>query len=227
MLIGNGLIARGFASRYASDPRVTVFASGVSNSRECDTRQFEREYRLLVDALAGEAESFVYFSSCGVLSGETTPYMRHKRRMEELVRKRAGGMVFRLPQVVGLTSNPTTLTNFLYARISRGEAFTVWKSARRSLIDVDDLVAICSSLIDEPPDANIVPVASGRSLHMLDLVSIFERVLGKRACYTVVEGGHDIVASGAICAARARRLGIRFDEGYEERLLRKYYPRPS
>ena len=43
MIVGNGLLATAFAPRFASDRALTVFASGVANSRETRQAEFERE----------------------------------------------------------------------------------------------------------------------------------------------------------------------------------------
>jgi len=43
MIIGHGLLAKAFEDRFATDPRVCIFASGVSNSQCTDPTVFERE----------------------------------------------------------------------------------------------------------------------------------------------------------------------------------------
>ena len=53
MIVGHGLLARAFEPRYGDDPRVTIFASGVSNSRESVPAAFERERAMLVPLLHG------------------------------------------------------------------------------------------------------------------------------------------------------------------------------
>ncbi len=46
MVIGQGLVAKGFSS-YQADNNYLVFASGVSNSSDKDIANFEREKKLL------------------------------------------------------------------------------------------------------------------------------------------------------------------------------------
>ena len=224
MVIGQGLIARSFYPRYGKDGSVLIFASGVSNSREQRCSEFDRERILLTNALSSSNGKLVYFSSCGVESRDSSPYMCHKRHMESLVLGSPEGMVFRLPQVVGRTENPNTLTNYLHARIVRGEQFTVWANAERNLIDIDDVVAICTRLIDGPSPQRTVSVVSGRALPIPVILSLFERALGCKADYVIEQKGSGLPTDGTIAAAIAKELGIDFGPDYAERTIRKYYP---
>lgn len=150
MIVGNGLLATAFAPRFASDRALTLFASGVSNSRETRQTEFDRECDLLQHTLQA-APVLLYCSTCSVHDPELSrsPYVQHKLAMEQLI-QRAGPQhaIVRLPQVVGFSANPHTLTNYLYRQISAGERFQLWLQARRNLIDVTDVVAIVSHLID-------------------------------------------------------------------------------
>ena len=145
--------------------------------------------------------------------------------MEELVRVRHGNFVLRLPQVVGRTDNPHTLTNFLRDRITSGQRFTIWGHAERNLVDVDDVVALATYLLldaggDIPPS---VAIAADRSLPMPELVSTFERVLGITARCVVEDKGSAMRIEPRLPACHAQALGIDLGEGYAERVLRKYY----
>lgn len=226
MIIGNGLISKAFVPYYADSAEVVVFASGVSNSRECREEAFLRERQLLESAL-GAKKYLVYFSTCSINDSEllNSPYVVHKKKMEELV---ASGSkrysIFRLPQVVGKTSNPNTLTNYLYQQIVSGATFQVWRHAKRNLIDVDDIASISSYLVNHSLTENTnTNIASPFSISIPDLVGIFETVIGKKANYTIVDAGgvYEINVEQAVDVAN--QLGIMFDETYLERLIRKYY----
>lgn len=224
MIVGRGMLATRFAARYADDDTVLVFASGVSNSGERDASMFERENDLLDAALASARGRFVYFSSCGAASApQSTPYMRHKARMESRVLSLSDGLVLRLPQVVGKTTNPQTLTNFLYARIIAGERFEVWTKAERNLIDIDDVFAIACKHIDDAPGRQAVSIASDETLSMPLIVEIFERVVGRPAQFNAVDLGEPLMIDNRASSAIAGRLGIRLGRGYTESIIRKYY----
>ncbi len=226
MIVGHGLIATAFAPRFASDRALTVFASGVSNSGETRPAAFERERDLLKDTLEN-ASQLMYFSTCSVHDPELSesPYVQHKLAMEQLV-QRAGAQhaIVRLPQVVGLSANPHTLTNYLYRQISAGERFQVWLQARRNLIDVADVVVIVSHLVDARKIAGAsLNVVCPFSVLVLDIVRAFEALLGVSAVYDPVTAGADYPIDTTITQATAAQIGLVFDDHYIDKLIRKYY----
>lgn len=227
MILGGGLLARAFAPRFAARPDVMVFASGVSNSFETSLEAFARERDTLVAATDGYAGKVIYFGSCSVDDGDrrATPYVHHKLEMEALVLARPGGLVLRLPQVVGRTTNPHTLTNFLHGKIMRGEAFCVWGNAERNLVDVDDVAEIGAVAIERLPAqaSRILYIAARRSVPMPQLVAAFERVLGRKARYRVEPRGAGLAIDAIEAGEIATELGIDLGDDYVERILRKYY----
>lgn len=218
-------MARAFAA-YSADRDVTIFASGVSNSGETSAEAFSRERTLLQRTIAGHSGLLVYFSTCSVVDPERrdTPYVGHKLEMESIVASSGRFVVFRLPQVVGRTANPFTLTNYLYGRVASGERFSVWANAWRNIIDVEDAAKIAGHMIQGPRYGNrIVNVANPVSTPVPELVAIFERILGVTAnCERVARGDrYPIEAQEAVEAGRA--AGVDFGPGYVERVLEKYY----
>ena len=225
MIVGRGLVASAFRPYFEDDPEVTVFASGVSNSSETRAGEFLREEKLLRSSLE-TATRFIYFGSCSVLDPEMaeTPYVHHKLRMEVVVCSAPRQAIFRLPQVVGTSPNPNLLTNFLYDKIRTGKHFNIWRNARRNLIDVDDIAAIVTHLVRTgEAEQGIYNIACPFSVSVIDIVETFERILGRKAKYSVIDAG----GGYAIDVPEVRRvsgcLGISFDEGYLERTVRKYY----
>ena len=229
MIVGNGLLAKVFHHLYADRSDVTIFAAGVSNSTETDCTAFDREHRLLLEKLEGPTAKLVYFGSCAVGNPQEilTPYLAHKAAMESLVVKSGKGVVLRLPQVVGRSDNTHTLTNFLYQHIISGEHFTVWSRAERNLIDVEDIVAIASFVIDRQLEAHkIVPVAALKSTPMPTIVRTFEEVLGAKANFSRVEKGVPFLIDTSITERISHSMQIDLGDGYLERILRKYYCPP-
>lgn len=226
MIVGTGLLARAFA-RYAENDDVVIFASGVSNSLEVNPSAFARERLLLDQAFTTNIRHLVYFGSCGVVSQDEealSPYMRHKKRMEEHVIGHPGGMVLRLPQVVGKTGNPNTLTNFIRDRILADQAFTVWAKAERNLIDIDDIVAIGSTAIDHGLHLqSAINVAADSSTLVPKIVDIFEDVLQHEAHCIIEDKGDPLQIDSSHASSIANSLGIDLGSGYAERVIRKYY----
>jgi nucleoside-diphosphate-sugar epimerase len=225
MIIGNGLMAKAFSPFFADDPEIVVFASGVSNSAENRCEAFAREAGLLQAACA-LGKKLVYFSTCSIHDPELShsPYVLHKIAMEQQVASLPHFAILRLPQVVGHTPNPHTLSNFLYRQIIAGQAFPVWRNARRNLIDVDDVVKIASWLIrHHEADDIITNIACPMSVEILTLVAIFEEVLGVSAHCHIVEAGAQYAIDNALACAVAPLAGVEFGDFYVRNLVRKYY----
>lgn len=228
MLIGSGLLARAFAPSFLQSENVCVYAAGVSNSGCTDTHEFARERHRLMAALrlARHVDTFVYFGTCSVADPEAqnTPYVQHKLGMEQLVSAHPYHLIFRLPQVAGKTPNPHTLLNFLYARIARSEAFTLWKNARRNIIDVDDVVSIARQLImDKTVQNTILNIANPVSYSMPDIVGVMERVIGKPAIYDSVERGSGYSIDISATLSMLDEAAVQFGENYLEQTISKYY----
>lgn len=226
MIVGTGLVARAFSARFAEDPGTIVFASGVSNSSERDPSAFARERALLESHLAREPDRLVYFGSCNVVNPmQDSPYFRHKRAMEELVVASGRGTVLRLPQVVGHTRNPNTLTNFLRDCILQERPLTLWTQAQRNLIDIEDVAAIASHILTGVAVPPVVAIASPWSLPMPRIVDLLEQVLGRSAHRVMVERGEEMTIDSRISEQVARDIGVDFGPDYPLRVLQKYYGR--
>lgn len=230
MIIGSGLLAKAFVPEYSLRDDVCIFAAGVSNSGCTDHREFKRERIRLEDALsvACNADVFVYFSTCSINDPESrdTPYVQHKLAMEGLVSTHPGHLILRLPQVAGVTPNPHTILNYLYAKIARSESFSLWKYAKRNIIDVDDVTAVSRQLIgDRKVRGAMFNVANPVSYPVADIVRAMEKVTGKRAIYDMVERGTDYPVD--ICAVRPvmDRAQVNFGDNYLEKVIGKYYGR--
>lgn len=225
MVVGNGLVASAFNSCFKDDPNIVVFAAGVSNSRETSSREFLRERRMMIQT-QHRGMLILYFSTCSVYDPtlSDTPYVMHKREMEALVRSSKDYAIFRLPQVVGKSANPNTLTNYLYRHIESGQRFRVWLHARRNLIDVSDVAAIVKHLVRTGQGCHrTTNIACPFSVPVAQLVRVFERVLNKKASYDEVESGSAYPIDATIAAAVAHQIGVVFDDSYLENLIGKYY----
>ena len=227
MIVGSGLLARTFRDAVERRRDVIIYAAGVSNSQCSDAREFGREQSLLERSLAaaGRSQCFVYFSTCSIGDPESIemPYVQHKLRMEQIVRTHANHLILRLPQVAGRTPNPHTLLNYLYARIARGERFSIWRRARRNVIDCDDLSRICLALVDHGLRGDTVNIANTRDYRIVDIVQTMERVCRGHAVYDVIDSGGTYSIDVSRLLPYIDALGICFDDDYLECVLRKYY----
>ncbi|WP_145481443.1 NAD-dependent epimerase/dehydratase family protein [Stenotrophomonas rhizophila] len=231
MIIGRGLVAAAFEEQWAHDEATVIVAAGVSNSAETEPAPFEREERMLAEVLDGqEFQRIVYFGSCAVgnPAERVTPYLRHKAEMEKRILADPRGQVFRLPQVVGEGGNPNTLTNFLRARIERGESFDVWARAQRNLIDIQDVATLGTHVLRRPTEyPRMMSLADVVSTDMPEIVRVMEHVLGRRGNYRVLDLGVPFPIDTSDCERAAAVSGVRLGSGYLGRLLAKYYGESS
>lgn len=66
-----------------------------------------------------------------------------------------------------------TLTDKYYAKIARSEAFSLWRNAKRSIIDIDDVASIVRQLVADKTARNItLNIANPASYPMSDIVSV-------------------------------------------------------
>lgn len=226
MIIGSGMLARAFDC-YRDHPSIVVFASGVSDSTVTDVAQFERERALLVDTLDQQSKKqFVYFSTCSIVDPDlfSSPYVHHKLKMEGLVQAYSSRyVVFRFPQVVGQGGNKNTLTNRLHTSIRDNERFQLWRNAFRYIIDVDDVLAVATYMIDRDEYVNrIINVASCR-FSIFEIVRALEGVTQRSAVYTELDKGASYNIDCYEAHQVAKSLNIQFDETYLHRVVRKYY----
>lgn len=229
MVIGNGLIAKAFAS-YTEDPATIIFASGVANSNEVSPSAFAREAELL-ERVGCDARGrrLVYFGTCSVTDPAlgSSDYVRHKRRMEDWLSAQVPNFaIVRLPNIVGGRGNPQLLVNYLVDCIERGWSFSVWQDANRNLLGVDDARLMVDHVLRRELARNrTVEIANPHFVQVIELVHAIERYIGLPARYDVRPGGGTPVIDTALSREIAAQAGIAFGAGYLERLLQRYYPK--
>ncbi len=225
MICGNGLIAQAFASTFDGKYGYSIFASGVSNSREVNVSSFLREKKALTNFIE-RGHCPIYFSTCSIYDPILlkSPYVQHKLEMEAICSYAESFLIFRLPQVVGKTDNPNTITNFLFNKIRVGSNFELWKNASRVLIDVDDVVSIVNYMIKSMSIHNkVINIAHDFPITVLRIVEIFESIMRVKANYNLIDTGCVYNFDSTAAFKVAQKIGINFDDNYSEKLLYKYY----
>ncbi|MFL9879113.1 NAD-dependent dehydratase [Herbaspirillum rhizosphaerae] len=228
MIIGSGLIANAFGRAGAYFDDACLYAAGVSNSDCRDSLEFERERLMLSSALQqfSKARRFIYFGTCSVgdPSLADSMYVRHKMAMEDLVRSHSGYLIFRLPQVVGITRNPHTLLNFLHHKIAHAENFKLWMGAKRNVIDIADVVAIAMDLLEvENCAKETIDIANTKNFFVREIVEVLENILGLDAVYDRVEKGASYEIDVSRIGNSIERCNVSFDSAYLQRVCEKYY----
>ena len=227
MIVGSGLVASAMRVALTAN-NYCVFAAGVSNSSCTDISEFSRERVRLTEALASHAETdrFVYFGTCSVSDpgAVKSVYVQHKLAMEALVRDHPRHLILRLAQVAGHTPNPHTLLNFLYARISRSEKFSVWERSMRNILDIDDIATLVGHLVlREGAVGETINVANPASNPVSDIVAALEKVVGKPAIFETRASGSSYSIDCTRIEPAIRESGVDLQGNYLERVLKKYY----
>jgi nucleoside-diphosphate-sugar epimerase len=224
MIVGSGLIGKSLSQ--IDKAGITIFASGVSNSRETDTKEFLREKSLLESHLNGPSNSkFVYISTCSVNdpSQSDSPYVIHKKLMERLVLSYPDTHIVRLPNVVGPDGNSNNLVNHFVKSIRSGEALTLQESARRYILGVDELAKLMEAFVSLLPHTDrVVDFAPPTSTSVLDLVHLIEDIIGTVANISIVPGGSSYPIDFSKTAKYSKLSEIEFLDGYVESVLKKW-----
>lgn len=172
-IIGNGLIAKSFKNIDLGD--ITIFASGVSDSKENDENEYNREFELLNKTI-NESNKIIYFSTLSMFSKTKSDYVKHKLNIEKIIKHSGiGYIILRLPNVIGDTKNIKQLLPFLNHKIKNEEEIVVNREIKRDLLDVDDLPKICKIMVDKNIN-DIVNVSLNNHIKVGNIVDILKDI---------------------------------------------------
>lgn len=159
MNIGSGDIA----SAIIDSEDFLFFASGVSNSREKRESEYKREKDLLMSQ--NRLSHVVYFSSLCVFYSNSR-YAKHKREMENLVKKFfATWTILRLGNITWGT-NQHTLINHLKKQKKNGKKLII-KDTYRYICDKEEFNHWLSMI---PKDWSCEMNVPGRRMKVADIV---------------------------------------------------------
>ena len=161
-VVGNGDIAS-ILERTSKD--CLFFASGVSNSQETRESEYQREKDLLMEQ--DRSQRLVYFSSLGVLDGNTR-YYHHKREMEELIIENFPK--YCIVRIGNITwgDNPHTLINTLRNKVANQEPVEI-KDVYRYVVDPEEFLYWVSLI----PDFNCEISIPGRRMKVKEIFNKF------------------------------------------------------
>merc|ERR1711966_591768 len=92
----------------------------------------------------------VYISTYSVNdnSRKNKLYVKNKIKIEKIIKSNNNDyIIIRLPEIIGKSKNPNTLTNFFYNNLIKNKPFKVFKNSRRNLLDIDDAIKNCIRII--------------------------------------------------------------------------------
>lgn len=225
MVVGNGLIARSFHD-FAENEDVIIFASGVSNSLSRDASVYQRE-KDLIDQYTSSKMLFVYFSTISVLAPcmQESPYVVFKQGMEQHIAEQFHRhIIFRLPNLVGNSDNPNTLTNFLVHQIVSGNKLEIHKNATRYLLDVEHMAMICSYFIYNGQPNKTYDIVLNNKTTISAIVKELENILNRKIQSYEIPKGCD-VSIPPIDPSILQQIGLDHLDfnNYNHDLLARYY----
>ncbi len=227
MVIGKGLIGQKFES-YKNNQEIIIFASGVSNSKNTDEYDYQRESNLLKKTIRENSnKTLIYFSTCSVYdeSENKSTYVIHKKEIEDYIQKNHKNYyIFRVSNLVGVTKNKNTVLNYFFEQFKTGKHFQLWANAMRNLIDIDDMKLIVDSVISDPVLKNkIINIANPISNNVKDIVKAIEDITTLKAKYSLIEKGINFKIDISDILPVIKKLHINFGENYLQDLIQKYY----
>ena len=227
MVLGNGMIAKGFMN-YTTNDDVVICASGVSNSKCTDDKEFEREYNLIKQTVEDHPEKkIVYISTCSIYDPveNKSQYVQHKLHVEQYIEQHADRyLIVRASNVVGKTGNKNTVFNFFVNCVKAGTPFNLWQHATRNLLDVDDFYKITSYILDDGKLQNeVVNIANPESYNVVHIVATIEEFLEKKAIYTLIDKGVKFEIPTPYMELLLKDIDLSFDKDYLINVLHKYY----
>lgn len=159
MILGHGSLAQVLQDKED----LLFFASGVSNSSEIRESEYKRERDLLLEQRRDLR--IVYFSSLGVLDGDTR-YYRHKRDMEAMIKENFPKYcIIRIGNITW-GDNPHTLINFLRDKINNNLHYKV-QDVYRYIVDKDEFLYWVNLI----PDWNVEMNIPGERLKVVEIVN--------------------------------------------------------
>jgi nucleoside-diphosphate-sugar epimerase len=182
MIIGNGLVAS--SMKLIDQENVVFFASGVSNSLETNPKAFDREYDLLKNViLENPTKKIIYFSTLSIedKTKQDSPYILHKLQIEKYIQENCKHfLILRIGNIVGHGGNPNTLFNFLKESIKNNIEFNMFTTARRLLIDIDDITGFIKDNLQKNEN-HVVNLGFPYYYSTLEIVKAIEYSLNKIA----------------------------------------------
>lgn len=230
VIVGSGFLAKKFRKYYTflKKNNITIYAAGVSNSLEKNPREFQKELQRFNIFCKKNKNKLVYISTYSIFdnSRNKSRYIKNKIKIETMIKKNISNyLIVRFPEIVGLSNNPNTLTNFFYQKIKEKKSFVVFKNSKRNLIDVDDALKICIYFISLNKNINkTINILNKKYFNPVKIVKLLESILNTKGKHKILnKGKKNWRATNSINSKIEKKLNLRFKNNYLNKVLKKYY----
>jgi glycosyltransferase involved in cell wall biosynthesis len=227
MVIGKGVIANRFMD-YSLLKKNLIFAGNIHDSSITDENIFRAEEDSIKLALAQNPQvNFVYFSSCCILDPNESKsyYSIHKEKMEKLIMSSARNyLILRLPQIIGLNDEKTSLVSYLVENVFSGKSFDLWEKAYRNFIDIDDVYHIVHYILGNKTHSNCaINIANPSKTSIIEAVKALESFFNRKANYQMKDLGTSYDIKVSEISDIIKLLNINFGSDYFIKAVEKYW----
>lgn len=206
-----------------------LFSSGVSNSGEKDEKNYQKEAELVKSNLAKliSPGCFVYFSSTSIFNPlkKNNPYVLHKLKIENIIKdSKQNYLIIRLPNLVGFSTNPNTITNYFADSIRLGRTISLNQKAFRHLIDASDLPGILSDVKNKfGTNKNLINIETDKPISAHQIILFMEEALQKKAIINPTSEKEDMEKINLHLGGASLNYIWKLRDDYHKSLLKKYY----
>jgi len=212
-----------------------IFASGVADSTCQDQKYYDREHDLLKETISYSKKTqkiLVYFSSAGAVYGNCDEHKSEDSKLnpagsygfnkvisEKLITESGVDyLVLRVSNLVGRNQNMKQLIPYLVNNAINGKV-QIYSDATRDILDVEDLAKWTCLLLSKVSKSEIVNMASGISVSIIDILNEILMILQINAGIEVVKGGdrHSFSVNKL-----QKYINNRTDHNYWKKILIKY-----
>ncbi|MFT4802861.1 MAG: UDP-2-acetamido-2,6-beta-L-arabino-hexul-4-ose reductase [Psychroserpens sp.] len=227
IIIGKGLIANTFKKYLNGDENLVIFASGVSNSAESITSEYNREKKLLFDTIEKYKEKkLIYFSTISVLdpSLQHKEYIKFKLQIEKELYCTENCKVVRASNIVGNGGNPNNMFNFFINSIVKGDKISLFEYAERNILSVDHLAKITLMILKKCETEKFYNILYPISFSPIFIYKQIEEFLNKKGDYEIIGTGKQYIPElwNDIFKLYSE-LNIPVTDNYVNLILNKYF----
>ena len=228
-IIGSGFLANYFKkyTKLINKLNICIYAAGVSNSLCENKKYFDRDFNRIKSFIGLiNSRKLVYISTCTVFdpSRNKSKYIKNKIKIEKYIQEKVSDYaIIRLPELVGISKNRNTLTNFLYNNILNSKKFIAYVNSKRNLLDVNDAIKLSLYFINYT-NKKIINIANLRNYKVMDIISIFKDILEILPIYESKNiKFHHYKFKNSVSKNILKKNKVTINKNYLPKIIKKYY----
>jgi len=230
-IFGNGFIAKSLVNLnpYLKKKKLVIYCSEISKSLKKSKYKLKKEVKVLKKFYKKFKNKYIiYISSSSVLdsSRNKSEYLKNKIKIEELIKNKFQKyQIIRLPEIIGNSRNPNTLTNFFYNNIIKKKKFIIFKNSKRNFIDIEDVFKIIKIIVLKiNTNKKIITLCNKYNNSPKEIVQLLETIVNKKANYKEINvKKQNWRLNYSSISKYVKETDIKFNKYYLKKILFKYY----